>query len=47
MPALCLCLTALAIAILYCGWSDYSRRRTKMKRERIAFMLWMAANNGA
>jgi hypothetical protein len=50
MPVICLNLTALAIAILYVGWRDHQRhqsQRTKVMRERVAYMLWTAANVGA
>jgi hypothetical protein len=47
-PPVILCnLAALTIAVIYYGWRDgYARRRatpTKVLRERVAYMLWKAA----
>ena len=50
MQVVCCNLTALAIAALYYVWRDYHRnncQRIKLQRERVAYMLWTAANQVA
>jgi hypothetical protein len=40
-------LAALAIAAIYYGWRDFYRHwrlDQKQLRERVAYMLWVAAN---
>ena len=44
----CLHATALAVAIIYYGWRDgylAGLRRERTVRERVAYMLWSAAQN--
>ena len=46
-PILCCQLAALVIGGLFYLWRDVLNRRvsdTKLLRERVAYMLWVAAN---
>jgi hypothetical protein len=50
MPVLCCNLAALSIAVLYYAWRDgYLKylRRERVLRERVAYMLWLAAERAA
>jgi hypothetical protein len=50
MQVVCCNLAALAIAAMFYVWRDYHRtncERTKVLRERVAYMLWTAANQAA
>jgi hypothetical protein len=48
---LCYNLAALAIAVIYYAWRDYYLRprqeKERILRERVAYMLWVAANHVA
>ena len=49
MPV-CINLTALAIALIYYSWRDgylAHLRRDRVLHERVAYMLWTAAQNVA
>ncbi len=40
-------LCALAVAVIYYSWREYQARhdrRDRVLRERVAYMLWVAAN---
>lgn len=46
-PIIACNLAALSIAVIYYAWRDVycaSRRGTRMLRERVAYMLWIAAH---
>lgn len=47
MQPLCSCYTALAVSAIYLVWRTYDAsraRRHETLHERVAFMLWTAAN---
>ena len=40
---------ALAVSTIYCLWHSYRlthERRVRLMRERVAYMLWVAATRG-
>jgi hypothetical protein len=46
MQALLCSVPTLAVSLIYCCWSTYFRallRRDRVLRERVAYMLWVAA----
>ncbi|HEV3143546.1 MAG TPA: hypothetical protein VGZ47_06630 [Gemmataceae bacterium] len=50
MQVICCNLAALAIAGIFYAWRDYHQKhcqRIQQLRERVAFMLWTAANQVA
>ncbi len=43
-------MATLAVSTIFCLWRAYhdvQQRRQRVLRERVAYMLWMAANHGA
>jgi hypothetical protein len=50
MPVICCNLAALAIAVLFYSWRDgylCQLQRHRVLRERVAYMLWVAAERAA
>jgi hypothetical protein len=50
MQAIYCSLCALTVAAIFYGWREYQSRhdrRERVLRERVAYMLWVIANNGA
>lgn len=46
MEILAPCVPTLAVAVIYCLWyrvHDFQQRRQRVLRERVAYMLWVAA----
>jgi hypothetical protein len=49
MPAIYCNLCALAVAAIFYGWREYQSRldqRERVRRERVAYMLWVIATRG-
>jgi hypothetical protein len=43
-------LSALAVSAIYCAWAAYHQgqmRRQRQLHQRVAFMLWVMANEGS
>lgn len=41
--------STLAVALIFCVWQLYHeirRRRSRLLRDRVAYMLWVAATRG-
>jgi hypothetical protein len=47
MQAVLLSFPTLAVAVVYCAWAAYRRAlllRRQVLHERVAYLLWVAAN---